>query len=115
MLGQLSGQEETDGSLYLSRRDGRSSVIVCETGSLGGYALEDVVDEAVHDGHGFAGNTGVGVNLLEHFVDVDGIALPPPPPLLLIPSALGLCLRGGLLGSFACCFGRHIRRLYSLE
>ena len=49
-----------------------------ETGCFGGDALEDVVNERVHDAHGFAGDTSVRVNLLQHFVDVDGIAFSSP-------------------------------------
>ena len=33
------------------------------------------VDERVHDGHGLGGDTGVGVHLLEHLVDVDLVGL----------------------------------------
>ena len=97
MLGQLTGQEKTDGSLNFPGSDGRAAVVVGETRGLGGNALKDVVDKAVHDGHGFGGNSSVGVNLLQHLVDVDGVALPPPPPPLLVTGTLGLRLGGGLL------------------
>ena len=46
-----------------------------KAGGFGGDALENVVDERVHDAHGFAGDTSVRVNLLQHFVDVDRVAL----------------------------------------
>jgi len=109
VLGELTGQEETDGGLDLSAGDGRPLVVVSQSASLGSDSLEDVVDEAVHDGHGFAGHTSVWVDLLQDFVDVDGVALAPPPPLLLVGRARGLCLGGGLLGAFACnTFGRHV-------
>ena len=49
-----------------------------QTGSLGGDSLEDIVDEAVHDGHGTAADTSVGVDLLHHFVDVDAVRFTPP-------------------------------------
>ena len=45
-----------------------------KAGSFGGDALEDVVEKRVHDAHGFAGDTSVRVNLLQHLVDVDSIA-----------------------------------------
>ena len=45
-----------------------------EAGSFAGDALEDVVHERVHDAHGFAGDSSVGVNLFQHLVDVDSIA-----------------------------------------
>ena len=102
MLGQLSGQEQTNGGLDLSAGDGGPAVVVGKTAGLGSDALEDVVDKRVHDAHGFAGDTSVRVHLFQHLVDVDGVALPPPPLPLLLPGTGGLGLGGGLLGSFAC-------------
>ena len=107
VLGQLTGQKQTDGGLDLSAGDGGPPVVVGQTGSLGGDALEDVIHEAVHDRHGLAGDTSVRVDLLEDLVDVDGVRLPPPPLPLLVSSTLGLCLGGGLLGSLGCWFGWH--------
>lgn len=101
MLGQFSWQKETDSSLDFSAGDGGPPVVVGQTGSLGSDALEDVVDEGVHDGHSLAGNTSVWVDLLQDLVDVDGVGLPPPPLALLVSPTGGLCLAGGLLGSFA--------------
>ena len=71
MLGQLSGEEEPDGGLDLARGDGGPLVVVSQTGSLGGDTFEDIVDERVHDAHGLGGDSGVGVDLLQHLVDVD--------------------------------------------
>lgn len=107
MLGQLTGQQETDGRLDFPTGDGRSLVVVGQTGRFAGDALEDVVDEAVHDRHGFGGDASVGVNLLQHFVDVDGVALLPLALLLLV--SLGNVLLGlaGLLGSFSAYFRGH--------
>ena len=102
VLGQLTGQEETDSGLDLSAGDGGAPVVVGKTGGLGGDTLEDVVDEGVHDAHGLAGYTGVRVDLLQHLVDVDGVGFPPPPLPLLVPGTGGLCLAGGLLGSLGC-------------
>ena len=112
VLGQFTGEEQTNCGLDLPGGDGATTVVVGQTASLGGDALEDVVHERVHDRHGLAGDTGVGVHLLQHFVDVDGVRLPPPLPLLLVASALGLSLGGGLLGSLGCGFGWHV---YSLK
>ena len=55
-----------------------------KAGSFGGDALEDVVDERVHDAHGFAGDTSVRVNLLQHLVDVDSVAFLSLSPSLLL-------------------------------
>ena len=107
VLGEFSGQEQTHSSLDFSARDGGASVVVGQTGSLGGDALEDVVHEGVHDGHGLGGDTSVGMNLLQHFVDVDGVRLPPPFPALLVARELGFGLAGLLFGSLGGGFGRH--------
>ena len=108
VLGQLSWQKETDSSLDLSAGDGGTAVVVGQTGCLGSNTLEDVIDERVHDAHGLAGDAGVGVHLLQHLVDVDGVALPPPPFPLLLSGPDGLRLAGGLLGSLRCGFGWHV-------
>lgn len=108
VLGQLSGEEETDGGLDLSGGDGAPSVVVGQTRSLGSDALEDVVHEGVHDGHGLGADSGIGVDLLEDFVDVDGVRLPPPPLLLLLAGSGGFRLAGGLLGSLGCWFWWHV-------
>ena len=109
VLGEFTRQEKTDGSLDLSACDGGSLVVVGKTAGFSGNALEDVVHEGVHDGHGLAGDTSVGVHLLQHLVDVDAVALPPPPLALLVAGALSLSFARGFLGAFACCgLGRHI-------
>jgi hypothetical protein len=108
VLGELTRQQETHSGLDLSACDGGSLVVVGKAGSLGSNALEDVVDKAVHDRHGLAGHSGVGVHLLQDFVDVDGVGFPPPPALLLVSGARGLSLSGGLLRALACnTLGRH--------
>lgn len=109
VLGQLSGEQETDGSLDLPGGEGGTAVVVSQARSFGSNALENVVYKGVHDGHGFAADASVRVHLLQHLVDVDGIALPPPLPALLVSGTLGFRLRGGLFGSLACCcLGRHL-------
>ena len=78
-----------------------------QAGSFGGDTLEDVVDERVHDAHGFAGDTSVRVNLLQHLVDVDSIAFLSLSPSLLL--AINCGLFAGLLFTFLSywSFGRH--------
>ena len=65
-----------------------------KAGSFGGDALEDVVDERVHDAHGFAGNSSVRVNLFQHLVDVDSITF------LSLSSPLLLAINIGLFACF---------------
>ena len=75
MLGKLSGEHEADGGLDLSGGEGGLLVVGGELAGLGGDALEDVVDEGVHDAHGSLGDTSLWVDLLEDSVDVDGEGL----------------------------------------
>ena len=114
MLGELTGQQQTDGGLDLATSDRRALVVVSETGRLGGDALEDVVHERIHDAHRFARYTGVGVHLLQHLVDVDAVALPPLSVSLLVTTARCLRLADGLLGALRCCFGRHDFRVVEI-
>ena len=81
-----------------------------KAGSFGGDALEDVVDERVHDAHGFAGDASVRVNLLQHLVDVDSIAFLSLSPSLLLSISRGLRLTGFLLAFLSCNFGCHVCR-----
>lgn len=99
VLGELSRQKQTYSGLNLSACDCRPLIVVGESGSFSGNPLKDVVDKAVHDRHGLARDTSVGVHLLQHFVNVDAVGFLPPPPALLVPSSLGLGLAGSLLGA----------------
>ena len=96
VLGELSGQHEADGGLDLAGREGRLLVVGGELSGLPGDALEDVVDEGVHDAHSLLADTGVGVDLLEHLVDVRRVGLDALLALLLVGR---LDLLGGLGGS----------------
>ena len=75
MLGQLTWQNESDGSLDLPRRDGRSLVVGSKLRGLSGNTLENIVNERVHDGHGLGGDTSIGVGLLENLVNVRRVSL----------------------------------------
>ena len=101
VFGQLSGEEETDSSLDFPGGDGGPLVVVGQTACLGSDPLEQIVDEGVHDGHGLGGDSGVGVDLLQHLVDVDGVGF--LPLLLFLLVALGDVLAGlaSLLGSLS--------------
>ena len=110
MLGQFSGEKESDSSLDLPRGDGRLLVLLGQFASFGGDAFEDVVDERVHDAHRFARDSDIGVNLLQNVVDVDSVAFLSLPLALLLASTSNLsaflsgallALLGDLWGSFA--------------
>ena len=102
MLGELTGEHEADGGLDLPGGEGGLLVVGGKLAGLGGDALEDVIDERVHDGHALLGDAGVGVDLLEDLVDVRRVAL----DALLPGAASGLlgCL-GSLLGALGWSLG----------
>ena len=113
MLGQFTGQQKPDSSLDLPGGDGGSLVVVSKTGSFSSDTFEDIVDEGVHDAHGLGGHTGIGVDLFQDLVDVDGIRFLTLLGALLI--FLGTTHNGssGLLGSLSRGFGGHVDRLVS--
>ena len=107
MLGELSWQVKPHCSLDFATGDGVLLVVVRQAGGLGGDTLEDVAHEGVHDAHGLGGDASVGVDLLQHLVDVDGVAL-----LAGLSALLGfarwLALDGGfLLALLGSNFARH--------
>ena len=84
MFGQFSRQEETDCGLDFSRGDCGALVVMRQSARFGGDSLEKVVHKGVHDRHGFAGYSCIGMHLLQHLIDVDAVALPPLPLPLLV-------------------------------
>ena len=110
VFGQFTGQKQPDGGLDFAGADGRFLVVVGKAGSFVGDALEYVVNERVHDAHGFAGDTSVRVNLLQHLVDVDSIAFLSLSPPLFLSFSNGLCLSGFLFAFLSCNFGCHVCR-----
>ena len=69
----FTGEKEPDSGLDLPGGDGGPLVVVGKFGSLHRDVLKQIIDEGFHDAHGLGGYTGVGVDLLLHLVDVDGI------------------------------------------
>lgn len=95
MLGELTGENESDSGLDLSRSDGGLLGVGGQLGGLGGDSLKDVVDKGVHDRHGSGGDTSVRVGLLQHLVDVRRVSLLSGLSSLLLLAGGG----GGLLAS----------------
>ena len=117
VLGQLTGEQQAHGGLDLPGADGTALVVVRQARGLSGNALEDIIDEGVHDSHGLGGDAGVGVDLLEDLVDVDGVALLPGLSALLaaLSSALGDGFLGALLGRGFWCGVRHFEALVASQ
>ena len=91
----------------LPRRDCRAFVVVSQPRSLRRNALENVVDEAVHNAHSLAGDASIGVHLLQHLIDVNSVALLPLPLFLLIGLVDVLLSLTGFLHGFTTDFWRH--------
>jgi len=70
--GKFSWEDELDGRLNLSGWECSSLVESDELWSFSGDSIESVVNERVHDVHGFLWDSDVWVDLLEDFVDIDG-------------------------------------------
>ena len=72
---------------YFAEADGRPLVVVRKAGRHSGDELEDIINKRIHDTHGLARNTRIGMTLLKHLVDGDRIALfSLSPPLFLGPT-----------------------------
>jgi len=97
VLGEFTGEDETDSGLDLARGDGGALVVGSKLGGLAGDTLKDIVDERVEDGHGLVGDTSVGVDLLQDLVDVGRVSLGTALLAVLASLSLGLALL--LLGS----------------
>lgn len=97
MLGQLSREQQAHGRLDLPGCDGGALVVMGQAGGFASNALKDVIDEGVHDAHGLGGDACVRMDLLQHLVDIDGVALFPAFVTLFVTLLLGLC--HGFLGA----------------
>ena len=63
---------------------------MCQARCLASNALENVVDEGVHDSHGLGRDAGVWMELLQHLVHVHRVALHAAALALLAVLLLGL-------------------------
>ena len=75
MFSKLSRKYETDGRLNLATGNSRLLVVASKASSFLCKLLKDVVDEGVHDPHGFRGDACVRVHLLQNLEDVDLVGL----------------------------------------
>ena len=91
MLGELTGEDESNSGLDFAGRQGGLLGAASQLGGLLGDSLEDIVDEGVQDGHASLGDSDGGVHLLQHLVDVRRVRLGS-----LCRALLGGSLLGGL-------------------
>ena len=105
VLGQLTRKQQTNGRLDLTARDRRAPVVVRQSRRLGRDALEYVVYEAVHDAHRLAADSRVRMNLLQHLVHVDRVALTSSVLPLLVCATSSLRLARRLFAPFDAAFG----------
>ena len=73
--GEFSGEDEFDSWLDFSGRKSSSFIESDEFWTFSGNSVESIMNERVHDVHGFLWDTNVGVHLLKNFVDIDGESL----------------------------------------
>jgi len=97
VLGKFTGQDQSYRCLDFPGGDCGLFVVCGELGCLSGYALKDIIDKGVQDGHGAIGDTSVWVDLLEDFVDVRGVGLLPCLCALLLVTRWGCGLLASLL------------------
>ena len=107
VLGQFTGKEKPDSGLNLPGGDGGPLVVVGETRGLGGDSLKDVIHERVHDRHGLGRDTGIGVDLLQDLVDVNGVRFLSLLLLFLVSGSTGGLSLTRLLRALGGNFGRH--------
>ena len=91
---------QSDGRLDLTTRHRVFLVVVRQSRGLCRDTLENVVDERVHYAHSLRRDACIGVDLFQHLVNVDRVALLAALSSLLSTLAALVCLEGGLLFSF---------------
>jgi len=72
---QLTGEDQDNGSLDLASAERLLLGVPDKTHGLSADAVEDIVDERVHDVHRLLRDTGFGMHLTKHLVDVQGEGL----------------------------------------
>lgn len=110
VLGQFTGQQETNGSLDFPTCNCGPFVVVGQAGSFRSNPFENIIYKTVHDTHGFAGNSCVWMDLLQNFIDVNGVTFLPPSLLFLIVLGDIFLSFSCFLGSFSTSFRWHFQK-----
>lgn len=99
---QLTRQQKSNSCLDFPTGDCWSFVVVGQTRRFSSDSFENVVHERIHDRHGLAGNTSVGMDLFQDFVDVDSETfLPALLPLLFVTGTDALLSLSGFFDSLS--------------
>jgi len=96
--GEFSWEDELDSWLNLSGWKSSSLVESNELWSFSGDSVESVVDERVHDVHGFLWDSDIWVDLFKDLVDIDWESLNSSSSGFSVSASSG----GGSLGHFSC-------------
>lgn len=109
VLGQLTGEDKADSSLDFLAGNGGTLVVSGELARLVGNALKNVIDKAVHDGHGLLGDVDGGMAQAEDLEDIAAVGLVAAAlaSLFSTGSLLDSALSGGLAGGLLFSFGGH--------
>ena len=75
VLCEVTWEDELDSGLDVAAGDGVLVLVSVELGGLKSDSLEQVSHERVHDAHGSLGDSDFVVDVLEHSVDVDTVAV----------------------------------------
>ena len=73
--GEFPREDKLNSGLDFSGWESSSFVESNELWTFGGNSVEDIVNEGVHDVHGFLWDSDIWVHLLEDLVDIDGEGL----------------------------------------
>ncbi|RDX70054.1 hypothetical protein CR513_50743, partial [Mucuna pruriens] len=92
VLGKLTREDEANRGLDLAGGNGRLLVVASKSRRFLSELLKDIVDEAVHDPHGLAGDPDVRVHLLQNLEYVNLVSLHTLRLLLLLFVARGRLL-----------------------
>lgn len=73
MFGQVTWEDQFDSGLDIVRAQSAFSVISGQFGGFEGQSFEKISHEGVHDVHCLLGHSDFWVDVLKHFIDVDGV------------------------------------------
>lgn len=110
VFAQFSRQNQLDSALNFSAAQSVFLVISDQLACFNSDSVETIIDEGIHDSHGFLGYSGLRVHLFQHLVDVHSIRFDTSFASFLLVSLFSDDFRGnfGLRGGF---FGWHFELL----